>query len=218
MPVLSFAQDCAGYYFLQTNKTIEMTLTDKKGKPTGKAIYRVSDVTNSGGAVTAKVKTETFDKKGKSMGTGNSTMVCENGRMKIDMQVNIPVQNGGKGDAGAMTGAAKAEDMYVEYPSSMKAGDELKDAHCVMEVEVQKGMTQKITMDVTNRKVEGKERITTPAGSWDCFKITSRSKIRMEVMGIGVPVQLEQSEWFAPDFGVVKSANEHGGTEITSIN
>jgi len=217
LPILSFAQDCRAYYFLQNNKTIEMTLTDNKGNPSGKVVYTVRDVTNSGGVVNAKVKTETFDKKGKSIAVGNSNMACENGMMKIDMKMNIPVQSGGKQDDDGVNASAKTEDMFIEYPYSMKEGDLLKDARCVMNIETQTGMAQKLTMDITNRKVEGKEKITTPAGSWDCFKITSHSKIKMEVMGIGVPVQTDQSEWFAPDFGVVKSSTKYGGTEITSI-
>jgi len=217
LPILSFAQDCRAYYFLQNNKTIEMTITDTKGKPSGKVVYTVSEVTNSGGVVNAKVKTETLDKKGKSIATGNSNMACENGMMKIDMKMNIPIPKDGKTDADGVNASAKTEDMFIEYPYSMKEGDQLKDAHCVMNIETQTGMPQKLTMDITNRKVEGKEKITTPAGSWDCFKITSHSKIKMEVMGIGVPIQSDQSEWFAPDFGVVKSSSTHGGTEITSI-
>ncbi|HTE08796.1 MAG TPA: hypothetical protein VK628_08515, partial [Flavitalea sp.] len=116
LPILSFAQDCRAYYFLQNNKTIEMTLTDNKGNPSGKVVYTVRDVTNSGGVVNAKVKTETFDKTGKSIAIGNSNMACENGMMKIDMKMNIPIPKDGKTDADGVNASAKTEDMFIEYP------------------------------------------------------------------------------------------------------
>ena len=79
------------------------------------------------------------------------------------------------------------------------------------------GMQQTLTMNVTNRKVEGKESITTPAGTWDCFKITSKSKIHMKMGPIGVPMNFDSTEWFAPGFGVVKTESKHGETLITSV-
>lgn len=60
-----------------------------------------------------------------------------------------------------------------------------------MEIETDnKGMKQTLTLDVINRKVEGKEKITTPAGSWDCYKITNSTKMKIKVMGIGMPINI----------------------------
>ena len=39
-----FSQDCGGYYYFQNNKVIEMTITNKKGKETGKMVYAISNV------------------------------------------------------------------------------------------------------------------------------------------------------------------------------
>jgi hypothetical protein len=106
--------------------------------------------------------------------------------------------------------------MYMEYPQGMKVGDQLKDASMTMDVE-NKGMKQSVTIVVNNRKVEGKEPVTTPAGTWDCFKISFKSKVIIKTMGIGIPVNVDGTEWYAPGFGVVKSENKHGSSAITSI-
>ena len=111
---------------------------------------------------------------------------------------------------------AKVENVYIEYPSNMTAGDNLKDGHMELEM-YNKGMKQTLTLDVINRKVEGKEKITTPAGSWDCYKITNNTKMKMKTMGIGVPMNMDVTEWFAPGFGVVKTQSKYGETAITSI-
>ena len=79
------------------------------------------------------------------------------------------------------------------------------------------GMQQSLIMNVTNRKVEGKESVTTPAGTWECFKITSKNKINMKMGPIGVPMNIDNTEWFAPGFGVVKTESKHGSTVITSV-
>jgi hypothetical protein len=64
--------------------------------------------------------------------------------------------------------------------------------------------------------VQGKESITTPAGTWDCFKITYHSKVVIKI-GIGIPANADVTEWYAPGFGVVKTESNSGVTEITSV-
>jgi hypothetical protein len=69
---------------------------------------------------------------------------------------------------------------------------------------------------MTKRKVTGKESLTTPAGTWDCFTITYHSKMIFK-MGIGIPMNSDVTEWYAPGFGVVKTESNGGSTLITSV-
>ena len=57
-----------------------------------------------------------------------------------------------------------------------------------------------LSINITNRKIEGKETITTPAGSYDCFKMTYdiESKTVMTVKMKGI-------DWFAENVGTVRS-------------
>lgn len=210
--VPGMAQDCKGFYYLQNNKTIEMTIYNRKGNEDGKQVYNVSGVTNGGGTLTGQLNSEMFDKKGKSITKAKGTIQCKGGVMMVDMKMTLPAAQ--QEQFGATD--AKAENIYMEYPAAMQPGDQLKDATMDLQIE-NKGMKQSINMIVNNRKVEGKEQITTTAGSWDCFKITYKSKITIRTMGIGIPVNIEGTEWFAPGFGVVKTESKHGGTAITAI-
>lgn len=206
------AQDCKNFYFLQKNKTIEMTIYNKKGDANGKQVYSVSDVANSGTGATATVNSEMFDKKGKSIAKGRSEIVCNSGVMMVDMKMQLPQQQQeqfSKADV-------KADKIYIEYPVDMKVGDNLKDATLNMTID-NAGMTQTVNMITSDRKVNAKESVTTTAGTWDCFKIAYKSKITIKTMGIGIPVNIEGSEWFAPGFGIVKTESKHGGTAITAI-
>jgi hypothetical protein len=208
----SQAQDCKSYYFLQQNKTIEMTIYNKKGDANGKQVYTVSNVTNSGSSTSGTVNSEMFNNKGKSIAKGHSEIACKDGIMMIDMTMQLPQQQQeqfSKADV-------KADKIYIEYPASMKAGDKLKDAILDMTID-NAGMKQSVNMVTSDRTVIGKESVTTTAGTWDCFKITFKSKITIKTMGIGMPFNLEGTEWFAPGFGIVKTESKHGGTAITAI-
>lgn len=206
------AQDCTGYYFLQNNKTIEMAILNKKGEQNAKQVYSVSNVNSSGSSATADLASEMFDKKGKSMAKGKAKIKCNGGVMMVDMKMSIPQQPGGP----SMDSDVQADNIYIEYPNEMNVGDALKDAKMQMEMD-NNGLKQSIDMEVFDRKVEGKEKITTPAGSWDCYKISYKSKMRIKTMGIGMPMNIEGTEWFAPGFGIVKTQSKQGGTEIVAI-
>ena len=207
------AQDCKTYYFLQNNKTIEMTIYNKKGDVSGKQVYTVSDVHNSGGSVVATVHSEMFDKKGKSIAKALNEIKCTNGIMMMDMKMSMPQSQAPQ----FKDASATASNVYIEYPASMKEGDDLKDASMQMDID-NNGMKQSIDMKVTNRKVQGKEKVTTSAGTWDCFKITNNTKMKIKTMGIGIPMNMDMTEWFAPGFGIVKSESKSGGTAITAIH
>jgi hypothetical protein len=208
-----FAQNCMNYYLLQNNKTIEMTIYNKKGEPGGKQVYSVSGLSTSAGATTATIKSEMFDKKGKSLATSTNNIKCSGGVMMMNMKMMLPQQQQeqlGKTEA-------TAESVYIEYPAGMAVGDNLKDANFTMDMNTS-GMQQSVTMNITDRKVEGKEKITTSAGSWDCYKITYKARMAIKTMGIGIPINMNGTEWFAPGFGVVKTQSNYGGTEITAIH
>lgn len=208
----TYSQNCSGYYFLQANKTIEMAIYNKKGDVTATQKYIVSNVSNSGESVTADVNTEMTDKKGKQIAKGASRMKCTGGVVMVDMKMSMPMQPGQNYETDV-----QADDIYIEYPASMEVGDQLKDAKMHMDMNGANGMKQSVDMEVTDRKVEAKEKITTAAGSWDCYKITQKTKMRIKTMGIGMPMNIDATEWYAPGFGVVKTESKHGKTEIVSI-
>ena len=207
----SFSQNCDTYYFFQKNKTVEMSFTNKKGKETGKNIYTISDVTKSGATFSSTINSELFDSKGKSISKATNNIKCTGGVMMMDMKMFMPSTQ--QEQMGTATGGAQA---FIEYPANMKAGDTLNDGEFSMDFKMQSGINAHVDMSITNRKVDGKETVTTPAGTWDCFKISYHSKIKMKI-GIGIPINANVTEWYAPGFGVVKTESGGGKTEITAV-
>ena len=208
-PLIAPSQDCKTYFFLQNNKTIEMSIYNKKGDLVGKQVYKVSDFKLSGPGSSATLNTQMIDKKGKTIMTGLNQIQCKNGVIMMDMKMNIPQTT-------AFNSANAKSDVYIEYPSVMTVGETLKAGHMQMDVD-NNGLQQSITIDVENRKVQGKQTVTSPAGSWECFKITNTTKMKINTMGIGIPINMEVTEWFAPGAGIIKTESRSGQTLITAI-
>jgi hypothetical protein len=208
----AFGQDCARFLFFQKGKTIEMTVYNKAGEANGKQVYQVLDVTNSGGTTSSSMTSEIFDKSGKSIAKTNSTVKCSGGKMMVDMQMMVPQQSNGSNNV-----EAKMDNEYLEFPATLHVGDQLKDGNMTMHMTMQ-NMQETTVVNITDRKVVGQETVTTPAGSWSCFKITSKSTVTVNMAGRAMPpMATESTAWFAPGFGLIKSLSANGSTMITAI-
>jgi hypothetical protein len=106
----------------------------------------------------------------------------------------------------------------------MKEGDDLDEA--AFEIRSKQNGKDFMTMksQIKNRKVGGIEKITTPAGTWDCVKLLETRAVTMSMMGKQMPPkEIKTTEWFAPGAGLVKtdSYDDKGlllhTTELTSI-
>ncbi|MEO8403158.1 MAG: hypothetical protein ABI480_01130 [Chitinophagaceae bacterium] len=205
---LAFSQVCDFYYF-RDGKTIELTFYNKKGDESGKSIYKVSDVKKSGSTTSGTIQSEVFDKKGKSIAKATNNIKCNGGELLIDLKMFMSSEQ-----AGQIKADASASDSYLSYPAIMKTGDVLPDGKLHLNIDQNNGMKSVVDIDITERKVGEKETVTTPAGTWECFKITYHSVVKITMMGIGIPIRSDVTEWFAPGFGPVKTESSKGGTTL----
>ncbi|MBL7745483.1 MAG: hypothetical protein JNN00_18580 [Chitinophagaceae bacterium] len=109
---------------------------------------------------------------------------------------------------------ATFESSLIEYPINVKEGESLPDATGVMKAE-KNGKKMEMKYHFINRKVEGKEEVTTPAGTWNCFKISHDVEVEMDIPGMNEKakemmktmqgnIKTTTITWMAPDFGIVK--------------
>lgn len=214
------AQNCNGFYFFTNNAEVVMTVYDKKGAEGGKLTYKISGVNKSGNNATADFTSEFVDDKGKSLSKGAGKLKCNAGVLYVDAKVSVPQTS----MAAYKDMDVKGEESFVEYPSSMSVGQTLKDVNFSMEVHNKGSLFSTITLTQENRKVIGKENISSPAGTWECWKISYDAQFKATMMGIGIPINMKATEWFAPGFGLVKSESFSkngkllGSTLITSVN
>lgn len=207
------AQNCTGFYYLQNNKKVEMTHYNKKGKDSGKSVYSMSNVSTSGGTTSGTIQSEQLDGKGKVIASAINQVKCTGGVMMMDMKMFLP---SGQQEQMGTNATANATAVYIEYPASLKEGDALKDGKFDMEFKTSAGMNGSVAMTISDRKVAGKESVTTPAGTWECYKITYHAKINFKIV-IGIPINMDVTEWYAPGFGVVRSEAKGTKSEITSV-
>jgi len=197
----AIAQDCATYLPFQKGNKIEYAMTDKKEKPSGKLQYLINDVSTVGGALTANITSTMSDEKGKQISTSNFTYACNGGDLIIDMKSMVSDQL--MSSYKDMT--VKAEGGMMTIPFNASVGSTLPDG--TMHMDILNEGKNFATMDVkiTNQKVEAKEDITTPAGTFSCIRISYDSEIRTVTMGIGIPIITKAVTWYSQKAGVVKS-------------
>ncbi len=211
------AQDCKGYYYL-SNGQVEMTMYDRKQKENGKVTYTISNSTKANGTTTANFVSEVTNESGKVISTGTGKYKCTGGILYVDAKVAMPSE----GPAQGKDMEVQASDDFIEYPATMSVGMSLKDADFKMNTSAN-GPSTTVEFSETNRKVVAQESVTSAAGTWQCWKITYDALMRASVSGIGIPIRMKVTEWFAPGFGIVKSetANKNGklmaSTLITKV-
>ncbi len=164
---LSFGQDCEIYNEYKEGTSTKMVNYDDKDKPTGYTISTVVEKTSIPGGLSLLFHQVYSDYKEYNF-ESDFRISCENGEVKVDMAKFL--------DPNSMTAYEGMEfDIVaddISIPKNAVAGDVLNDG--TVTVTVNTGTPVKVTLAVTvsNRVVAGKETVTTPAGSFDCIKIT----------------------------------------------
>ena len=190
------AQDCPLYYPDMVNAQLEYKQYDKKGGLTGSSIQKITDIKKTASSTEVQIAAESFDAKGKSVGSMQLSARCEGGVYYIDMKNLIGQQSMESYKDMEMT----IEGGNLEIPSSMKPGDLLKSGDMKMAFS-SGGMTiMNMTINISNRKVEAVENLTTPAGTFECNKISYDVATKMMVN-----VKTRGIEWYAKGVGMVKS-------------
>lgn len=201
------AQDCPLFYPDIVNTQMEYKQYDKKGNLTSSSIQKITNVKETGSGYVVEVAAETFDAKGKSLGTTNLTARCEVGVYYIDMKNLMGSMEAYKDYEMKMEGG------NLELPASMKAGDLLKDGSMKISFSSNGMNVMNMAFSVTNRKVVGIETITTPAGTFECYKISYDMATKMMIN-----VKTKATEWYAKGTGLIKSESYSTDGKILSSN
>lgn len=192
------AQDsCSKYYPMAEGSSFEYTNYSKKGKVDGVTNYTVSSVTSEGAATKAILDLKMSDKKGKELFASNYSFTCENNLVKIDYQSLFPAQM--MKQYSEMDVEMDISGTDIELPNDLSVGKELADAKVAIAMNMS-GIKMNISVNQTNRKVVNQEKITTPAGSFDCMVITETTKTKT----MGANIELNSKLWLAEGVGMIK--------------
>ncbi|MEQ9166431.1 MAG: hypothetical protein RLO12_09235, partial [Fulvivirga sp.] len=190
---------CNQYYQLSEGSEWEMESYNAKGKVTGRQTQKVTNFSGDANSFTATVQSTIFDKKDKEVMQGDLEFKCQNGTMMVDMRNFINEEQMKAFQSYEMS----IEADNLEIPNDLSVGQTLKDGSITITTS-NSPIPMNMTVNITDRKVVAKESITTPAGTFECYKITSNSTVNTK-MGIGMTFNFTTVEWLAPKVAVVKS-------------
>lgn len=189
---------CSKYYPLEEGTKFQITNYEKNDKPAAVIDYLVKDSTGDSAIIYYEMRDDTGD----VVLSSEYGIICENDGISIDFN-----------SLAAPGMMEQYQDMEVDLsgtnlflPNDLTEGQSLPDADLLMNVQMAP-LTMKLTVKIFDRKVEGKETVTTPAGTFDCIILTQSSETKM-----GVKVTANSREWYAPEVGLVKqeSYNKKG--------
>ncbi|MBK9013540.1 MAG: hypothetical protein IPM82_05355 [Saprospiraceae bacterium] len=150
------------------------------------------------------------NEKGKSVSEGNYNVECRNGVLYMDMSSMLDprTMEGFKDMEVEMSGTA------LEFPAKLIPGQTLPDG-CINIKAMTGGITlMNMSMNITNRKVEAAEVVTTPAGTFECVKMSQESELKSIIKK-----KFKTVSWYAIGVGMVKSENldEKGNVESSTV-
>lgn len=193
-------QDCDNFYLLKKGNSFEMQEFDGKNKLIGTNVVTVKDRKDAGGIAEATMLATHMDAKGKSDTPVEFKVKCDGSVFYMDLQTF----------AGTLE---KQKDMelkidggFSEMPiKGLNVGDQLKDAVMKMHM-IQDGNEMGVMTSTIRRKIESKESVTVPAGTFQCYKISVEIETVMEMMGMKMPGGKSlHIEYFSTGLGTVRS-------------
>ncbi len=208
------AQNCAFYYPMKEGAKLSYTNYDKKNKITGTSTQEITEISTASNSTAAEVIIKSFDKKDVPVTESTMTVKCIDGVFFVSMERFLTSES-----------IAAYQDMDVEiesdelmFPDNLDVGGTLPDGRVEMSVKNNSIPIMDMTVTVSNRKVEAKEKITTPAGTFDCVKISYDITTDMVVT-----IRVKAAEWICEDVGMIKSETYNrndvliGSTVLTEL-
>ena len=188
---LSYAQECVGLT-MKAGSGFEMNNFDGKGKPTGKLIYKIASVTKEGANTVFTIDMESLDNKGKSELKNNYKMKCDGNVLMLDASSLISKEQ--------MKSFENTEMKFtydnIEYPAKLAVGQKLKDAS-VKGDGTSGPLAITFKMLIHNREITAQEKLTTPAGTFDTFKISADMTMETK-MGMNMKFEMNTVSYRAP--------------------
>jgi hypothetical protein len=191
-----FAQECKGFFPFEPDTKLEMTYYDKKGKVSSISEITITDITETDGIIEAEIASVVKDKKGEEVTTGEYRIRCtEDGyEMDISNMLSPELLKSSNGMELDISGDA------LVFPNDLSVGKTLKDAATVIEVRSNEMKIMTMTFEISNRKVEAKESVTTTAGTFDCYKISYDMFSKVAFLKKNYHIV----QWISDGVGVVK--------------
>jgi hypothetical protein len=192
-----------------------------KDKSTGKTTFKVAKLDTVGGKYDLRISAILTDAKGKQLKKIEVGQACRMDSLFIDMKNYFHVRD----NASYKWSTTPS---FLTFPTLIDVGQQLPPATITYtaikapRIATQVGPTASkndqigstATCTIDSRVVESKEDLTTPAGTFTCYKIKSNVTIDNELDY--AKIEQARIDWYVPGVGIVKSEVYKKGKKITS--
>ncbi|MGJ8594197.1 MAG: TapB family protein [Aquaticitalea sp.] len=187
--------NCSSYYPFTKGKTVTIHQLDRKDRLSTITTYKVADVKSSGSETTISIDMTVFDGESKDeIAKVQFDAICTNGTTRLDPESMVSPQLFEQYKDMTYT----VEGTAFSFPNTLEVGQKLKDAEIKMNVDAGI-MKMNMTVSMTDRMVTKQEKITTNAGTFDCYVITYKNQLEM-----GLKQTNYTTQWIAEGVGLVK--------------
>jgi len=190
------AQDCKAFLPAKEGSSLTYENYNAKDKPTGKMVQKLVLVSERNDTVIYTIDQKMYDKTDELVYEGQLNFKCFENNFYFDMNSYLDRQQ-----------FAMYENMEVKvtmddifFPETLEAGMSLDDGFINIEINAQM-MKMNFNTRIYNRKVEAKEDLTTPAGTFETYKLSADIETKTPMMKI----ILHTVEWYSPNIGMIKS-------------
>ena len=208
LPILVNAQEnCSQYYPMSKGTKYTLSTYDKKGTEVKQSINEIIDFSESGNASRATIQTTLKDLKKNEDFTATFHVTCEGDKITLDINDMLQKQMESEMEGKDVTVVIEGTDPV--YPNNLEVGQSLPDVRS--DIKISSGSANfNFHVYSTNRKVVGKEKVTTPAGTFDCVVITMDNDIKTLL-----PKSGSSKSWMAEGVGMVKQEDYNKSGKLT---
>ena len=193
--------ECSKFYVTEEGARFEITMYDHKEKAQGTMVYNVKEDNGDHAVYSMEMK----DKKGTEINTAEYSITCDEDGVSIDFSSMMSGNMApGMGDM-----EVDISGTNIFLPNDLNVGQELPDAEMQISI-TGSPIPMSSFVKMVNRKVEGKESITTPAGTFECYVLSYDTEVKMGVKRIG-----KSKQWLAEGIGMVKSEDYNKKGKLT---
>lgn len=194
----TYSQCSDSYFAFKEGARFEQTNFDKKDKLMGRTVSTVTSTNNNEAQVSNKI----YDHKNKLLTEAIYKVLCTDNSIQFDFESFVP------SETFSQYGSAEVsvEGDIISIPNSLSVGQTLEDGKGIITIDMS-SMKMNMEMLLNNRKVELKEKLTTKAGTFDCYKITQSTSVTMDMMGMKRTTETSSASWFAKGVGLVRTEN-----------
>ena len=201
-----FSQECVFYSPVEKGTVLTHSNYDKKDKLTGTTTQTVIDNYVEEGTQVIKLRNEYQGVDMDSVFMTELELKCKDGKYYVDMESYIGENT--LTPYSDMETTFEVENMTI--PAELKVGEVLDNGKITVTISNNGMKIMTISVNISNRKVEAKEDITTRAGTFECYKISYDISTKMLIT-----IKASTVEWYAKNVGVVRSESYNKKGKLT---